>query len=110
MRSRASTGARRGTPGASCKRRGGVEAGLEAFADLKRRYRAQTLAELAERGRAARQELAAIDGGRDPVRVAEEALTGAETAVVERHSELRAARAAAARPFAEAVAEELRGI
>jgi DNA repair protein RecN (Recombination protein N) len=87
-----------------------VEGELEAFADLKRRYRAQTLAELAERGRAARQELAAIDGGRDPVRVAEEALTAAETAVVERHTELRAARAAAARPFAEAVAEELRGI
>src|SRR5207247_3572134 len=44
-----------------------VEAGLERFADLRRRYRAQSLGELLERAGAAREELAALDAGRDPV-------------------------------------------
>jgi DNA repair protein RecN (Recombination protein N) len=87
-----------------------VEGELDALADLKRRYRAQTLAELLERAAAARQELAALEDGRDPVRAAEEELAAAETAVADAHAELHAARAAAAPAFADAVAEELRGV
>jgi DNA repair protein RecN (Recombination protein N) len=87
-----------------------VEQELDALADLRRRYRAQTLGELLERGRAAREELEAIDDGHDPVRAAEETLAVAEAAVERVHAELRAARTAAAGPFAAAVAEELRGI
>jgi DNA repair protein RecN (Recombination protein N) len=87
-----------------------VEGELDALADLRRRYRAQTLAELLERGVAARKELAAIEAGRDPVQVAEEAVAAAEAAVVRIHAGLRAQRRDAAPPFAEAVAAELRGI
>jgi DNA repair protein RecN (Recombination protein N) len=60
--------------------------------------------------RAAEDELATVDLGHDPVRAAEEALAAAEARVERAHTELRAARAAAAPAFAEAVAEELRGI
>jgi DNA repair protein RecN (Recombination protein N) len=87
-----------------------VESELDALADLRRRYRAQTLPELLERALAAREELAAIEEGRDPVPTAEQAVAAAEAAVLRMHGELRKARADAARPFAEAVAGELRGI
>ncbi len=87
-----------------------VESDLDGLADLKRRYRAQTLSELLERAEAARAELAALDEGHDPARAAAEALAAAEAAVTRLHAELRAARTAAAAPFAAAVALELRGI
>ena len=87
-----------------------VEGELDALADLRRRHRAEMLAELVERGRAAREELAAIDEGHDPLRAAEEEVAAAEAAVARAHAELRKARSEAARPFAEAVADELRGI
>jgi DNA repair protein RecN (Recombination protein N) len=87
-----------------------VEAELEAFSDLKRRHRAQTFAELLERGAAARGELEALDEGHDPVRAAEEALAIAQATVDRTHADLRAAREAAAAPFAAAVAAELQGI
>jgi DNA repair protein RecN (Recombination protein N) len=87
-----------------------VEGELEEIADLKRRHRVQTYAELLERGAEARAELAELDDGRDPVAAAEAALERAQAEVDRIHAELRAARRAAAGPFAAAVAEELRGI
>jgi len=87
-----------------------VEGELDRLADLRRRYRAQTLGELLERAAAARAELVALDDGHDPVRAAEEAVAAAEATVARRHSELREARREAAEPFAAAVAEELRGV
>ena len=87
-----------------------VEAELERLGDLKRRHHAQTYAELLERGDEARRELAALDDGRDPVEAATEALAAAEADVARCHAALRAARGAAAGPFADAVAAELAGI
>jgi len=87
-----------------------VEGELDRFADLRRRYRAQTFAELLERAAAAREELAAIAGGRDPVEAAGQALAAAQAEVDRLHAELRDGRAEAAPAFAEAVAHELAGI
>ncbi|HVC87132.1 MAG TPA: AAA family ATPase [Gaiellaceae bacterium] len=87
-----------------------IEGELEAFADLKRRHRAQTFAELVERGEEARRELAALDEGHDPVAVAQEALAAAQAEIDRVHAALRAERQAAAGPFAAAVAAELQGI
>jgi DNA repair protein RecN (Recombination protein N) len=87
-----------------------VEAELDRLADLKRRYRAQTFAELLERATEARDELAAVEDGRDPVEAAREALEAAERDLSHLHAELHATRQAAAGPFAEAVAAELAGI
>jgi DNA repair protein RecN (Recombination protein N) len=87
-----------------------VEAELDRYAALRRRHRAQTFAELCERGAGAERELAALDGGHDPVRAAEEALARAEAEVERAHAALRRSRAKAAGPFAKAVAAELRGI
>jgi len=87
-----------------------VEGELEEIADLKRRHRVQTYAELLERGEDARRELGALDEGRDPVQAAEAALAAAQAEVDRVHAELAAARRAVAEPFAAAVADELRGI
>jgi DNA repair protein RecN (Recombination protein N) len=87
-----------------------VEGELDRFADLRRRYRAQTFADLLVQGAAARVELAGLEDGHDPVRAAEQALVAAEAEVVRVHAALRQARAAAAEPFAVAVASELRGV
>jgi DNA repair protein RecN (Recombination protein N) len=87
-----------------------VEVELDRFADLRRRYRAQTSAELLERAAAARAELGALEDGHDPVVAAEQALEAAQAEVARVHSELRAARRGAAEPFAVAVANELRGV
>ena len=87
-----------------------VEAELEELADLRRRHRVQTYAELLERGEEARRELAALDEGHDPVQAAEAALQRAEAEVMRIHGALRSARQAAAEPFAAAVAAELRGV
>ena len=87
-----------------------LEGELESFSDLKRRYRAQTFAELLERGAEARRELDALAEGHDPVRAAAESLAAAQAHVDRLHAELRAARRAAADPFAAAVASELRSI
>ena len=87
-----------------------VESELESYADLRRRHRAQTFAELLERGEEARRELAAFDAGHDPVGAAESALDAAQAKVDRIHGELRKARREAAEPFARAVAGELRGI
>ena len=53
-----------------------IEAELERFTDLRRRYRASTTEELLARAAAARAELDAIADGHDPVRAAAEALAG----------------------------------
>ncbi|MGN6798048.1 MAG: DNA repair protein RecN [Gaiellaceae bacterium] len=87
-----------------------VEAELEDLADLRRRHRVQTYAELLERGEEARRELAALDDGHDPVQAAAEELQRAEAEVARIHADLRKARKRAAEPFAAAVAGELRGI
>jgi DNA repair protein RecN (Recombination protein N) len=87
-----------------------IEAELDRFADLRRRYRAQTFAELLERAASARAELEALEEGHDPVQAAEQALEAAQAEVARVHAALRAARQAAAEPFAAAVAEELRGV
>jgi DNA repair protein RecN (Recombination protein N) len=87
-----------------------VEGELEQISDLKRRFRAQTFAELLERGEEARRELAALDEGHDPVQAAEAALAAAQAEVDRIHAQLRKARTKAAKPFATAVAAELKGI
>ena len=87
-----------------------VEAELDRFADLRRRHRVQTFAELLERSQEARRELAALEEGHDPVEAAAHALAAAQAEVDRLHAELRTARQAMTSPFAEAVAAELRGI
>ncbi len=87
-----------------------VEAQLEAIAEAKRRFRAQTYEELLARAAEARSELDAIDDGHDPAAAAAEALASAEHDVRRLAAELRAARAEAAPRFAAAVAQELADI
>ena len=87
-----------------------VEAELEELADLRRRHRAQSYAELLELGDGARRELEALGDGGDPVEAAADALRRAEAEVGRAHAALRAAREAAAGPFADAVARELAGV
>jgi DNA repair protein RecN (Recombination protein N) len=87
-----------------------VEAGLERIADARRRFRAQTTAELLARAAAAREELARIDEGGDPLAEAEARLAAAEAEVDRLVAALRAARADAAPALAEAVAANLRGV
>jgi DNA repair protein RecN (Recombination protein N) len=87
-----------------------VEAELDRLADLRRRHRAQTFAELVERAQAARAELDAIAEGHDPVRAAAETVEAAEAEVGRLHSALAKARATGAPAFAEAVARELEGV
>ena len=87
-----------------------VEEELERYADLRRRHRVQTFAELLERGEEARRELTAVEEGHDPVEAAEQALAAAQAEVDRIHAALRKARRKASGPFATAVAEELRGI
>jgi DNA repair protein RecN (Recombination protein N) len=84
-----------------------VEADLDRFADLRRRYRAESFDELLERAAAAREELTAIADGLDPARAAAEAVAAAQAEVERLHAELRGARANAAAAFADAVAHEL---
>ena len=86
-----------------------VEAELEDLPDLRRRHRVQTYVELLERGDEARRELAALDEGHDPVAGGRSGAERAEAEVARIHAELRAARQAAAEPFAAAVASEVRG-
>ena len=87
-----------------------VEAALERIADAKRRFRVDTFAELLSRAAQARDELAALDSGTDPVAAAEAAVSTAEARVDELAGELRATREDAAPRFAEAVAGELRDL
>jgi DNA repair protein RecN (Recombination protein N) len=87
-----------------------VEAALERIADAKRRFRADTFADLLARAAEARDELAALDAGTDPVEAAEAAVASAQTEVDELARGLHAARDDAAPRFAAAVAAELRDL
>ena len=87
-----------------------VEAELDQLADLRRRYRVQTYAELLGRGEEARRELEAVGADGDPAQAAGAALERAEAEVARLHGELHDAREAAAEPFAAAVATELAAI
>jgi DNA repair protein RecN (Recombination protein N) len=87
-----------------------VEGELERLADLRRRFRCDSYAELLERAQAARAELAALEEGVDPATAAAQELAAAEERMDRLARELRAARADAAEPFAQAVAAELEGI
>jgi DNA repair protein RecN (Recombination protein N) len=65
---------------------------------------------LLARAEGARRELDALESGADPAADAEVELERAQAAVKELAADLRAARRRAAKPFAKAVAAELRGI
>ena len=84
-----------------------LEAELDRIALARRRFRCLDFAELMERAEAARAELAQVDEGVDPVAAAEAEMNAAEERVQSLAAELRAARRAAAEPFASAVASEL---
>ena len=87
-----------------------VEGELERISDARRRFGAADYDDLLARATAARDELAALEGGLDPAAAAAEALAAAETRTSELAVDLRNARQASVDAFAEAVAEELRGV
>jgi DNA repair protein RecN (Recombination protein N) len=88
----------------------GIEGDLDRIAEAKRRFRCATYEELLGRVAEARQEVAAVEGGADPVTAAAETLHAAEKRVEKLSSALRKGRDQAAEPFSAAVAGELRGI
>ena len=87
-----------------------VEGELERISDARRRFAAVDYDDLLARAAAAREELEALEGGLDPVAAAAEALAAAEARTSELAAGLRASRQASAAGFADAVAEELRGV
>ena len=87
-----------------------VEGELERISDARRRFGAADYDDLLARAAAAREELAALDGGLDPAAAAAEALAAAEARTNALAAELRAAREGSTAAFADAVAEELRGV
>jgi DNA repair protein RecN (Recombination protein N) len=87
-----------------------LEAQLERISDARRRFRCATYEELLSRAAAARDELARLDEGHDPVQAAADALAAAETEVATLSASLSEARRAALDAFSAAVAEELHGV
>ena len=87
-----------------------IESELDRISEAKRRFRCASYDELLTRAAEAQAELEALEGGADPLSAAAEAVSVAEQEVNRLATELRTARAAAAEPFAEAVAGELEGI
>jgi len=87
-----------------------VEATLERIGEAKRRFRAESYAELLAQAADARAQLDAIADGLDPTEAAAQALAAAELDVERSSAALRAARTEAAPRFAEAVAAELQGV
>jgi DNA repair protein RecN (Recombination protein N) len=87
-----------------------IEAELNRIAETKRRFRVDSYAELLVRAAEARIELDAIAEGRDPADAAAEAVAAAERETSRLTEELRTARNAAVKPFAEAVAAELQDV
>jgi DNA repair protein RecN (Recombination protein N) len=87
-----------------------IEGELDRIAEAKRRFRCSTYDELLARAAEARAELAAVEGGADPLRAAAEALAAAQQRVDRLSAELTTARRTASGPFAAAVSNELRGI
>jgi DNA repair protein RecN (Recombination protein N) len=87
-----------------------VESELDSIAEAKRRFRCGSYEELLSRAAEAKAELAALDGGADPLEAAALAVAQAQTRVDTLASTLRVERETSAEPFAAAVSEELRGI
>jgi DNA repair protein RecN (Recombination protein N) len=87
-----------------------VEGELDRIAVAKRRFSCESYEELLARAAEAQAELEARAAGADPAAEAEAELEKAREAVDELGAGLHDARVAAAEPFADAVAEELRGI
>lgn len=87
-----------------------VESELERISDARRRFGAADYDDLLSRAATAREELGALADGLDPVAAAAEALAAAEARSNELASALRTARQEGAGAFADAVAEELRGV
>jgi DNA repair protein RecN (Recombination protein N) len=87
-----------------------IEAELDRIAEAKRRFRYASYDELLARAAEARRELGALEEGADPAAAAAEALAAAEARVAAVAARLRKGRQAATAPFADAVAEGLRGI
>jgi DNA repair protein RecN (Recombination protein N) len=87
-----------------------VEGELERLADLRRRYRAETTAELVARTAAARAELDALADGADPVAASAKALEEAQRHADDLVGALARERRTAAEPFAAAVSAELDAI
>ena len=87
-----------------------VEEELDRIAEARRRFDAPTTEELLARAAEARAELAEVEAGADPLADAEREAAEAGEQVEALAAELSAARAAAAEPFAEAVAAELQGL
>ena len=87
-----------------------LEAMLDRIAEAKRRFRCQAYDELIGRAEEARVELAALDGGIDPVDAAAAGLAAAETRMDEIAAELHAARTGALDAFGAAVSAELRDV
>lgn len=87
-----------------------IEARLDLLAEVRRRFRCETTAELLEQRAAVLVELEALDGDDDPLASASREVAEAEARYGALASELRAARTAAAEPFAAAVVVELAGL
>jgi DNA repair protein RecN (Recombination protein N) len=87
-----------------------VESELDRIAEAKRRFRAQSYAELLAHAEEARVELDALDAGFDPAQAAAAALAEAEQQVHRLADELHAARAAVTDEFAASVAQELESV
>jgi DNA repair protein RecN (Recombination protein N) len=87
-----------------------VESELDAIAAAKRRFACSSYEELLARSAEAQAELEAFETGANPAAVADEALKRAEERVTALAEALRAARVAAAGPFADAVRTHLEAI
>ena len=87
-----------------------VEGELERISDARRRFGAVDYDDLLARADAAREELAALESGLDPAAAAAEALAAAEARASQLADQLRASRQASVAGFADAVADELRGV
>ncbi|WP_411277452.1 DNA repair protein RecN [Gaiella sp.] len=87
-----------------------VEERLDLIAEARRRFDAQTTDALLDRRDAALGELDQVDAGVDPVAAAAAALALAEEEFSARAAALHDARSDAVEAFAEAVAENLRGV
>jgi DNA repair protein RecN (Recombination protein N) len=87
-----------------------VESELERIADAMRRFRCETYTELLAQAADARAELAALEGGADPLEAAAAALAEAEQRTEKLAERLSKNRRTATEPFANAVESELRGV
>jgi DNA repair protein RecN (Recombination protein N) len=85
-----------------------VEERLTRIADLERRFDASSLQELLDRAAVARRELDEVAAGNDPVAVAAETVSAAETRAARLFDELRRVRRERAPELARAIAAELR--